>query len=211
MQKLASEFIGTFLLLNAVVGSGIMATNLTSDVGLQLLINALATVAMLSVIITVFAEISGAHFNPVVSLYSAIRGVLKPRELFGYAIAQILGAIVGTMTANLIFQHKVLEISSNNRLSLGTFLGEILATFGLIMVIAAKPHKASILVPAWITSAFFFTSSTTFANPAVTIGRIFTNSFSGIAPSSIVGFVAAQFLAMFLFVGLLSLVKKENQ
>lgn len=198
MRKLAAEFIGTFLLLNAIVGSGFMATNLTTDVGVQLLINALSTIAMLSVVISVFAKISGAHFNPAVSLYSAIRGKLKPEELFGYVIAQILGAISGTMTANLMFQHKVLEISSNDRSSAGTFIGEVVATFGLLLVIATRDENASILVPAWIGSAYFFTASTSFANPAVTIGRMFTDSFSGIAPQSIFAFIAAQLLAILL-------------
>ena len=198
MQKLWSEFLGTFLLLTAVVGSGIMATNLTTDVGLQLLINALSVVAMLAVTISVFAKVSGAHFNPAVSLYFAIRGKLRPRELFSYLFAQILGAIAGTLTSNLMFQHKVFEISSQNRASLGTFIGEVLATFGLLLVISAKPENVSILVPAWIGSAYFFTASTSFANPAVTIGRIFTNSFSGIAPQSIFGFISAQLLAVLL-------------
>jgi glycerol uptake facilitator-like aquaporin len=198
LRKLAAEFIGTFLLLNAIVGSGFMATNLTTDVGVQLLINALSTIAMLSVVISVFAKISGAHFNPAVSLYSAIRGKLKPEELFGYVIAQILGAISGTMTANLMFQHKVLEISSNDRSSAGTFIGEVVATFGLLLVIATRDENASILVPAWIGSAYFFTASTSFANPAVTIGRMFTDSFSGIAPQSIFAFIAAQLLAILL-------------
>ena len=175
-----------------------MATNLTTDVGVQLLINALSTIAMLSVVISVFAKISGAHFNPAVSLYSAIRGKLKPEELFGYVIAQILGAISGTMTANLMFQHKVLEISSNDRSSAGTFIGEVVATFGLLLVIATRDENASILVPAWIGSAYFFTASTSFANPAVTIGRMFTDSFSGIAPQSIFAFIAAQLLAILL-------------
>lgn len=199
MRKLAAEFIGTFLLLNAIVGSGFMATNLTTDVGVQLLINALSTIAMLSVVISVFAKISGAHFNPAVSLYSAIRGKLKPEELVGYVIAQILGAISGTMTANLMFQHKVLEISSHDRSSAGTFIGEVVATFGLLLVIATRAENASILVPAWIGSAYFFTASTSFANPAVTIGRMFTDSFSGIAPQSIFAFIAAQLLAILLF------------
>ena len=199
MRKLAAEFIGTFLLLNAIVGSGFMATNLTTDVGVQLLINALSTIAMLSVVISVFAKISGAHFNPAISLYSAIRGKLKLEELFGYVIAQILGAISGTMTANLMFQHKVLEISSHDRSSAGTFIGEVVATFGLLLVIATRAENASILVPAWIGSAYFFTASTSFANPAVTIGRMFTDSFSGIAPQSIFAFIAAQLLAILLF------------
>ena len=210
MKKLISEFSGTFLLLNAVVGSGIMATNLTTDAGLQLVINALSVVAMLAVIIMVFAKVSGAHFNPAVSLYFAIRGVLRPREFFGYVIAQILGAITGTMTANLMFQHKVLEISSHNRSSFGTFIGEIVATFGLLLIIATKSEIASVLVPAWIGSAYFFTASTSFANPAVTIGRVFTNSFSGIAPKSVLGFMAAQILAVLLVRLFSRFIMEEN-
>lgn len=203
--------MGSFLLLNAVVGSGIMATNLTSDEGLQLLINALSTVAMLNLIITVFSEISGAHFNPAVSIYFAISGKLKPSELLSYVTIQVLGAIAGTLSANLMFNHKILEISSHERFSLGSFIGEALATFGLLMVIAIKPEKAALLVPAWIASAYFFTSSTSFANPAVTIGRIFTDSFSGIAPKSALGFIAAQLFAMLLVRLFSRLITVERQ
>lgn len=203
--------MGSFLLLNAVVGSGIMATNLTSDEGLQLLINALSTVAMLNLIITVFSEISGAHFNPAVSIYFAISGKLKPSELLSYVTIQVLGAIAGTLSANLMFNHKILEISSHERFSLGSFIGEALATFGLLMVIAIKPEKAALLVPAWIASAYFFTSSTSFANPAVTIGRIFTDSFSGIAPKSALGFIAAQLFAVLLVRLFSRLITLERQ
>lgn len=198
MKKLIAEFLGSFLLLNAVVGSGIMATNLTDNSALQLLINAVATVAMLAVIISVFAEISGAHLNPVVSLYLTLQKQMHFNELIKYVAVQILGAIVGTLTANEMFGHKILEISSHQRNSAGTLIGELIATFGLLLVITAKAEKAAVLVPAWIGSAYFFTSSTSFANPAVTIGRIFTDSFSGIAPGSVPWFIAAQISAIFL-------------
>jgi glycerol uptake facilitator-like aquaporin len=198
MRKYLAEFTGTFFILTAVVGSGYMATNLTSNIALQLLINALATIAMLAVIISVFADVSGSHFNPVVTLYLLIKKKIKPANSLGYLLSQILGAILGTIAANFMFSSNFIEISTEDRFNSGTFVGEVLATFGLLLVIIAKPSKANRLVPAWIATAYFFTASTSFANPAVTLGRIFTDSFAGIAPASVLGFICAQLLALVL-------------
>ncbi|MGI9198793.1 MAG: aquaporin [Candidatus Nanopelagicaceae bacterium] len=198
MRKYLAEFTGTFFLLTAVVGSGYMATNLTSNIALQLLINALATIAMLAVIISVFADVSGSHFNPVVTLYLLIKKKIKPANALGYILSQILGAILGTITANFMFSSNFIEISTEDRFNSGTFIGEVLATFGLLLVIIAKPSKVNYLVPAWIATAYFFTASTSFANPAVTLGRIFTDSFAGIAPASVLGFIGAQLIALVL-------------
>ena len=200
MRKYLAEFTGTFFLLSAVVGSGYMATNLTSNVGLQLLINALATTAMLAVIISVFADVSGSHFNPVVTLYFMMKKELKPADSLGFLLAQICGGILGTIAANFMFSNNLIELSTKDRFNSGTFIGELLATFGLLLVIIAKPSKANFLVPVWITTAYFFTASTSFANPAVTLGRIFTNSFAGIAPASVLGFIGAQLMALMLVI-----------
>ena len=198
MQKAIAEFLGTFLLLNAIVGSGLMATQLTNDVALQLLINALSTVLTLAVVIKLFQNISGAQFNPVVTLYDLLRKNIKFKQSMLYILAQIFGAIAGTISANLMFNSGAVQFATNDRYNSGSFIGEVLATFGLIMVISLKPSKAAFLVPAWIGSAYFFTSSTAFANPAVTLGRIFTDSFAGISISSVLPFIAAQLLGMLL-------------
>jgi len=210
MKKQLSEFIGTFLLLATVVGSGIMATNLSADHGVDLLINAIATVFVLGVLITIFGPISGAHFNPVVSLYFLFRKKLSTRDFIAFSLVQVSGAVLGTWFANAMFSHPTFEVSVHHRAVLGTFLGEVVATFGLLLVIAMKPQSASLLVPAWIGAAYFFTSSTSFANPAVTIAREFTNSFSGIAPSSVLAFVAAQLLGLLLLLAIKPLLKVDE-
>lgn len=199
LSKVTAEFLGTFFLLNAIVGSGIMAAGLTKDVALQLAINALSTVLMLAVLIAIFQNISGAHFNPIVTLYEFIKKRIELRQLMYFLMAQLIGAISGSMSANLMFNSSLLEVSTNARINTGTFIGEVLATFGLIMVISMQPSRTSILVPAWIGTAYFFTSSTSFANPAVTVGRVFTDSFAGIGFSSVTPFIAAQFLGLFLY------------
>jgi glycerol uptake facilitator-like aquaporin len=208
--KLSAEFLGSYLLLTAIVGSGIMATQLTDIVGIQLLINALSTILMLAVLIALFQSISGAHFNPIVTLLELQSKKIELKQATLYLVAQILGAIAGTITANLMFDLDLAEISTNNRFNSGTFIGEVLATFGLILVISLQPTKAAILVPAWIGSAYFFTSSTSFANPAVTIGRIFTDSFAGIAPSSVLPFIIAQLLGLFMVMLLKNFISKNR-
>ncbi len=200
--KIAAEFIGTTFLLMAIVGTGFMAENLTDVVAIQLIMNAMSAALMLFVIISLFAEISGAHFNPLVTLYQLYRGEISASIAASYVIAQALGALLGTVLANLMFAAPAVEISQTNRSSLGLFLAEIVATFGLLLVIGLKPNQSRFLVPAWIASAYFFTSSTSFANPAVTFGRVFTDSFAGIAPGSVLGFLGAQVIAL-MFVALI--------
>jgi len=208
--KILSEFLGTSLLLMAIVGSGIMATNLTDNKALQLVINAIAAVLMLMVIISIFAARSGAHFNPVVTLLERSNGAISTSTTCYYFIAQITGAIFGTILANMMFGKPGIEISITNRLSTGNFLGEVIATFGLLLVIALGASRAQFLVPAWIGTAYFFTASTSFANPAVTIGRIFTDTYSGISPNSVLGFILAQLLALALIKLILPLIRESK-
>ena len=198
-KRAIAEFLGTGVLVSVVVGSGAMAQNLTHDVGLQLLINALATILALGLLIELFASISGSHFNPVVSAIQVIRGELSPKDFLFYVIAQTSGGILGAMTANLMFSHPAVFISHHERTGLHLWLGDVVATAGLVFVIfqainLGRPKVIPILIPAWIGAAYFFTSSTSFANPAVTIARSFTDTFSGIKPSSVGGFVIAQIL-----------------
>ncbi len=199
-RRVAAEFLGSALLTAIVVGSGIAAQRLSpGDVGLQLLENAFATALGLAVLILLFAAISGAHFNPVVSLVDGILGGRPWREIFAYIPAQIAGCIGGAMLANLMFAAPAVSWSTTDRLAPAHFLGEVVATAGLILVIflLAKTPRAGYIplaVGAYIGSAYFFTSSASFANPAITIGRMFTDSFAGIAPGSTPGYLAAQLL-----------------
>lgn len=200
-KKFVTEFIGTAILVAAIVGSSIMGSNLTNDSLTALLVNALSTVLVLAVLIQVLGPISGAHFNPAVSLAMLIQRKLPLREFIGYLVSQILGAISGALVANSMFNQQILEISRIERFNFGIGLGESLATGLLIFVIlslvkAGYTSKITWAVPAVIGSAYFFTSSTSFANPAVTIGRVFTGSASGIAPESVLGFVIAQLIGM---------------
>ncbi len=197
LSKYLAEFIGTMLLVCAIVGSGIMATNLTTDVGLQLLINAISTVLTLGLLIYVFAEISGSHFNPAVTLIACAQGKVNIRDCAFYLVAQCGGGVVGAILANSIFNHAAFSHSNHVRTQSNYFLSEIVATAGLLFLVNAltslgKAHSAPIVIAAWIGSAYFFTSSTSFANPAVTLARSFTNSFSGIALHSVSFFVLAQ-------------------
>ena len=210
MKKYLSEFLGTVLLLATVVGSGIMATRLTDNNGVALLINALSTVGALGVLISLFAPISGAHFNPAVSLYSLTRKKISAQDFVIYSVVQVAAAILGTWFANAMYNAPTFEISTHQRLNFGTFLGEIVATFGLLLTISMKPESASILVPAWIGAAYFFTSSTSFANPAATIAREFSNSFSGIAPASVLPFIGAQLIGVLLVLLIQPLLKGEK-
>jgi glycerol uptake facilitator-like aquaporin len=198
-RRLAAEALGTGGLVAAVVGSGIMATSLTDDLGLALLINAVSTVAALGVLIWTLGPISGAHFNPAVTMVAASRREVAPGEAGLYVLAQIGGALLGVALANVMFDLPAWHLSANDRAAAGTLLGEVVATAGLIGLIGALTrtahgHLGPVLVPAWIGSAYFFTASTSFANPAVTIGRAFTDTFTGIAPASVAPFIAAQLL-----------------
>ena len=199
LKRVTAEALGTGILVTAVVGSGIMATTLSDDLGLDLLINAVATVAALGVLIWTLGPISGAHFNPAVTTVAAVRREIAGREAGLYIVAQILGALGGVALANLMFSAPAWEASSRMREGTGVLLGEVVATAGLLALIGAltrtgKGHLGPALVPAWIGAAYFFTASTSFANPAVTIGRAFTESFSGIAPESVLPFIGAQFV-----------------
>jgi glycerol uptake facilitator-like aquaporin len=196
-KKLFAEFLGTAVLVATVVGSGIMATNLSADLGIDLLINTVATVFVLYILITLLAPISGAHFNPLVSGIAYFRKELSAASTIYFFIAQILGGSLGAILANLMFEHPAIEPSQHLRNGSHLLLGEVIASAGLIFIIflAIKQgidKKIPRLVAAWIGAAYFFTSSTSFANPAVTIARSLTDSFSGIKFSSVPGFIAAQ-------------------
>ncbi|MFB6397043.1 aquaporin [Polymorphospora lycopeni] len=214
-RRLLAEFVGTALLVTAVVGSGIMAATLSpGDVGLQLLQNSTATAFALGALILIFGPISGAHFNPVVSAADWFLGRragtgLTARDLGGYVAAQVLGAIVGSVLANLMFDLAAVGFSHKDRAAGHLWLGEVVATAGLILLIFALARSGRALVApaavgAYIGAAYWFTSSTSFANPAVTIGRAFTDTFAGIAPSSVPGFVLAQIAGLVVGVGLLA-------
>jgi glycerol uptake facilitator-like aquaporin len=215
MKKLLAEYLGTTLLVAIVVGSGIMATDLTKDVGLQLLINTIATVFGLGVLILILAPISGAHFNPVVTMVDLIQGKSSVLQFIQYVFAQVLGAISGALLANAMFDNAIIETASKLRTGNHLYLAEIVATAGLILVInLLVAQKNLTVIPAavavWIGSAYFFTSSTSFANPAVTIGRTFSDSFAGIAPSSAPAFIAAQILGALIGLGLVKVLTHDK-
>jgi glycerol uptake facilitator-like aquaporin len=215
MRKLLAEYLGTALLVAIVVGSGIMATDLTQDVGLQLLINTIATVFGLAVLILILAPISGAHFNPVVTLIDLIQGKSSFMQFLQYAVVQTAGAITGAFLANAMFDQAIIETATKIRSGNNLYLAEIVATAGLILVInLLVSQKNLIVIPAavaaWIGSAYFFTSSTSFANPAVTIGRTFSDSFAGIAPESAPKFIAAQILGAIIGLGLVKALTNDK-
>ena len=202
-SKLASEFLGTMTLALVVVGSGIMAENLSTDIGVQLLMNAAATGAILWLLINLLSPISGAHFNPAVSVIALYRKELTLSQTLTFIIFQILGAISGTVIANILFELPAINISSKSRDGGNLLLSEIIATAGLIFVIfqlSVKENGRYIPtgVALWIFSAYFFTSSTSFANPAISIGRIFSDSFAGIAPHSSFTFIPFQIMGAIL-------------
>jgi glycerol uptake facilitator-like aquaporin len=197
-RRLAAEFIGTAFLLMAVVGSGVMAQRLSGgNDALALLGNTLSTGAALVVLISLFGPVSGAHFNPVVSLCFALRGEIGAGVALFYMAVQLAGALAGVFAAHAMFAMPVLEVSVKLRDGPGQGVAEFVATFGLVLtILGALRHRAEaipMLVGLYITAAYWFTASTSFANPAVTLARSFTDSFSGIAPSSVPLFVAAQF------------------
>src|ERR1700744_2516309 len=199
-RRLLAEFLGAVLLATVVVGSGIAAQTLSpGHPGLELAENAIATALGLGVIILILAPISGAHLNPVISLVDSILGRRSWIDAITYIPVQVLGCVAGTILANAIFGHAAIEISTTDRSSPAHFLGEIVATAGLVLVVFLLARQglerfAPLAVGAWIGAAYFFTSSTSFANPAITLGRIFTNSFAGIAPNCVLGFIGAQLL-----------------
>ena len=198
-KKSLVEFIGTAMLVCVVVGSGIMGTNLSNDDAVALIVNTISTIFALALLILVLGPVSGAHFNPVVTFARLFSKDLTMATALAYTIAQTGGAIVGAMLANAMFDLDVLQISSHLRLSSGTLIGEVLATAGLVALIQILISRKQVAVigvsvAAWIGSAYFFTSSTSFANPAVTVGRIFSDTFAGIAPASVLPFIGAQII-----------------
>ena len=199
-RRLTAEALGTAFLLAAVVGSGIMGERLAGgNVALALLANTIATGAVLVVLISIFGPISGAHFNPAVTLFFALRREIAPGLCVLYVAAQIAGAIAGVFAAHAMFAMPILEVSEKLRDGPAQWWAEFVATFGLMLTIAGAvrhaPASAAYLVGLYITAAYWFTASTSFANPAVTVARAMTNSFAGIAPHSVPGFIAAQFVA----------------
>lgn len=195
-RRLAAEAVGTATLVAAVVGSGIMADQLTDDPAIALLCNAIPTGAILYVLITVLGPVSGAHFNPVVTGVFALRRGLPPRLALLYVVAQVIGGLAGTALAHAMFGLPVFEIASHVRSGPAQFLSEVVASFGLVTVILgglrARPGAIPSLVGLYIVSAYWFTASTSFANPAVTIARALTDTFSGIAPTDVPAFIVAQ-------------------
>jgi glycerol uptake facilitator-like aquaporin len=200
-QRIVAEGLGTAFLLAAVVGSGIMAANLSGgNAALALLCNTLPTGAILTVLILMFGPVSGAHFNPAVSIAFALRGELTARALLLYIAAQIIGGIAGVWAAHLMFELPLWQISATVRTGPGQWFAEGVATFGLLMTIlgcvARTPASVPYAVGLYITSAYWFTASTSFANPAVTIARSLSNTFAGIAPIGVIAFIGAQLLGM---------------
>jgi glycerol uptake facilitator-like aquaporin len=200
-QRTAAECLGTAFLLAAVVGSGIMAAKLAGGNGaLALLCNTIATGAILTVLILTLGPISGAHFNPAVSLAAVLRGDMTARATALYIGAQLTGAIAGVWAAHLMFELPVLQISLTTRTGFGQWLAEAIATFGLLLTIlgcsARSPAAVPYAVGLYITAAYWFTASTSFANPAVTIARSLSDTFAGIAPAGVIAFIAAQLVGM---------------
>ena len=193
-RRLYAEALGTALLLAVVIGSGIMAERLAGgNVAIALLANTLATVGGLYILIEVFGPVSGAHFNPAVSLVMALRGELPRALLLPYVAAQLLGAMLGAWLAHAMFDLNILQFSSKLRGGTGQWIAEAVATAGLLLVILrAPPGRVAAMVACYIGAAYWFTASTSFANPAAAFGRMFSDSFAGIAPASVPGFMAAQ-------------------
>ena len=208
-RRLLAELLGSAFLAAVVIGSGIAAQRLSpGQTGLELLENAAATAAGLFAIILMFGPVSGGHFNPVVSFVDAAFGGLRWREAAAYLPAQVAGCITGAVAANLMFALPAVSISAKHRASPAHFLSEVIATLGLLLVIFAlarsgRSRAAPAAVGAYIGAAYFFTSSTSFANPAITIGRMFSDTFAGIAPSSVLPFIAAQILGGLLAAGII--------
>ncbi|MEM9006136.1 MAG: MIP/aquaporin family protein [Cyanobacteria bacterium P01_F01_bin.86] len=200
LRRLMAEWLGTFTLLATVVGSGIMAERLAGgNVAIALLGNTIPTGAILIVLILVFGPISGAHFNPAVTLVFALRQEIAARESLLFAIAQVIGGIAGVFVAHIMFDNPLIDPSTTVRTGLGQWVGEFVATFGLIGTILgcikARPEAVPYAVGLYITAAYWFTSSTSFANPAVTIARGFSDTFAGIHPANVTSFIIVQLIA----------------
>lgn len=212
-RKVLAELVGTALLLAIVIGSGIMAERLAGgNVAIALLANTLATVGGLYVLIEVFGPLSGAHFNPAVSVVMAVRGELPAHELLSYIAAQLIGAPLGAWLAHAMFDLPIVELSSKVRTGTGQWIAEAVATAGLLLVILRAPTgRASIMVAAYIGAAYWFTASTSFANPAAAFGRMFSDSFAGIAPSSVPGFILAELIGAAIGLGLHTAFEPRKQ
>jgi glycerol uptake facilitator-like aquaporin len=202
-QKLFAEGLGTALLLAIVIGSGIMAERLSGgNVAIALLANTLATVGGLYILIEVFGPISGAHFNPAVSIVMTFRREMPGSLLAPYIVAQLLGAMLGAWLAHAMFDMSILQFSTKVRSGIGQWIAEAVATFGLVLVILrAPPARVAAMVACYIGAAYWFTASTSFANPAAAFGRMFSDSFTGIAPASVAGFVLAELAGAAIAVG----------
>ena len=205
-RRLMAEWLGTFSLLATVVGSGIMAERLAGgNVAIALLGNTIPTGAILVVLITIFGPVSGAHFNPAVTLSFALRREITPSAAALYVVAQVVGGIVGVLTAHVMFDNPLIDPSTTSRTGVGQWVGEFVATFGLVGTILcclkARPDFVPMAVGLYITAAYWFTSSTSFANPAVTIARGFSDTFAGIQPAHVIAFVAVQLVAALLATG----------
>jgi glycerol uptake facilitator-like aquaporin len=215
-KALFAEFLGTALLVTAIVGSGIMGSHLSGDLLVALIANALSTALALGLLILTLGPVSGAHFNPVVSMALAINQRFKAPRVAPYLAAQFAGAISGAILANVMFGSAAIQVSSKGMASEGTAIGEVVATAGLVFIIlnliqSKRADLIPVAVPAWIGSAYFFTSSTSFANPAVTVGRIFTDSFAGIGALSVPSFVIAQLLGAALGIVLAKVFAKSKK
>lgn len=211
--RLLSELIGTALLLCVVIGSGVMGVNLAQgNDAIALLANTIATVFGLYVLIELFGPIGGAHFNPVVTLTMVVLKRQPWVEALPYMLAQLAGALIGAWLANLMFGLEPVHLSGKLREGFGTYLGEVVATFGLMTVILlGNTQKMSSLVAAYIGAAYWFTSSTSFANPAAVFGRMFSDTFAGIAPQSAIGFVVSECLGAMLAIGLYCCLRPEER
>jgi len=207
-RRATAELVGSAFLVAIVVGSGIDAQRTSpNDVGLQLLESSIATGAGLLALILAFGAISGAHFNPIVTMADRVLGGIASRDASVYVVAQVVGACIGAMVANVMFELPAVTISTNDRASGAHWLGEVVAAFGLLLVIlgvvrAGRASSAAFAVGGYIAAAYWFTSSTSFANPAVTVGRTLTDTFAGIAPEAVPGFVVAQVIGALLAVAL---------
>ncbi len=216
LRRTIAELFGTATLLLVVIGSGVMATNLSKDVGVQLTINSAATGLILYILITLLGPISGAHFNPVVTAIQLFKKNITASLAATYLAAQLVGAVIGVALANFIFNLPIIEISQKDRTGTELFVSEILATAGLVFIIftaIAQKNEAKIpvLVGAYISAAYFFTSSTSFANPAVTVARTLSDSFAGIAPGSVLPFIAAQIIGAALGLVLSTFINSPNK
>jgi glycerol uptake facilitator-like aquaporin len=203
-RRLAAELLGSLMLAAAVIGSGVMAERLAGgNVAVALLANTAATVAALATLIALLGPVSGAHFNPAVSIIEALRGKLGWGEAGGYAIAQVVGCCAGALLAHAMFELPLLQVSTQVRAGPALWLAEAVATFGLLLVVLGHRRAADApwMIAAWIGAAYWFTASTSFANPAITIARSLTDTFAGIRPADVPGFIVAQLLGALLALG----------